>query len=75
MRYTLIVLLLAGCQSAPQQPQYTWQKPGATEDEFNIDQGQCRAQGLGSPFGPMSYQAAAVFMSCMQGKGWRQVQR
>lgn len=72
MRY-LIVLLLAGCETA--QREVYWEKPGSTQQEFHMDSGQCRAQAFGSFYGPVSFQAVMVFQSCMQGRGWYQVER
>ena len=61
----LSMLLLAAC--APM----VWFKPGATQQDFYMDQGQCRAQGFSVASGNI-YQAAYVFNACMQGKGWYQ---
>jgi hypothetical protein len=69
-------LLLAGCQQ--QQRATTWYKPGATQQDSYVDQGQCNAQaqafripGQGGlvPEGNM-LQVADVYNTCMQGKGW-----
>ena len=59
-------LSLAAC--ATMQPKQ-WYKEGASPQEFSMDQGQCRAQGFGISGGTLM-QAAIVFNSCMQGKGW-----
>lgn len=62
----LVVLLLAGCASTER----FWERPGASQQDFYMDRGQCQAQAFGAPYGPASLQAAMVFTGCMQGKGW-----
>ncbi len=57
---------LAACATLPQKQ---WNKEGATQQEFYMDQGQCKAQGFSISGGTL-LQAAIVFNSCMQGKGW-----
>lgn len=73
MKTTIVLgaLLLAGCATQPER-QAAWVKSGATEQDFNTDSGQCRAQAMSIP-GAMNNmaQVAAVHGSCMQGKGWR----
>lgn len=71
MRY-LVVLLLAGCATT----QTYWEKPGASQSDFQVDMGQCRAQAFGVP-GAMNnlMQVAMVQSACMQGKGWYTVER
>jgi hypothetical protein len=67
MRY-LIVLLLAACA----QTEKGWDKPGATEDEFYRDRGQCVAQAYAAP---TAMQQTMIMAGCMQGKGWVWVER
>lgn len=55
--------LFTGCAA-----EQTWQKPGGSVSDFNIDKGQCQAQAF-SVAGPMMQQAM-VYNSCMRGKGW-----
>ena len=64
MRY-VVVLLLAACAS---QPDRTWQRAGASQQDFYMESGQCRAQAI-SVTGPLMQQAV-VYSSCLQGKGW-----
>jgi uncharacterized membrane protein len=61
---SLITVFLVGCAS-----QNVWMKNGATQQDFYMDQGQCKAQGFSVASGNL-YQAAYVFNACMQGKGW-----
>lgn len=58
--------LLAGCASQ----ETAWNKPGATQDQFNMDQGQCHAQAFSVP-GASNMQIALVHNSCMRGKGYQ----
>lgn len=61
---------LAGC--ATQTAGWTWGKPGASEQDYYTDSGQCRAQAFATA-GVTLMQAAVVNHACMQGKGWREV--
>jgi len=64
MRFTAAVLaatILVGCAT-----QY-WRKPGGTEEDFRMDQGQCQAQALSAP-NPQNQ--PWIYNSCMRGKGW-----
>lgn len=67
-----VLLALAGC-AAQQQKQMLWDKQGWNQADASADEGQCRAQALSVP-GAMNnmVQVAAVFGSCMQGKGYYQ---
>lgn len=66
-----VALLLVACAS---QPEYVWQKPGANDNDWEMDLGQCRAQAFGTANVTLM-QAAIVQTSCLRGKGWRQVPR
>lgn len=65
-----LALALAACATKPP----VWVREGATQDDFYRDQGQCKAQAFGVGGGTL-LQAAIVFNSCMQGKGWYQQQQ
>lgn len=69
MRY-LLVLLLAGCASR----QLLWEKPGASQQDFEMDRGQCQAQAFGAP-GMYAVQVAMIYNACMRGRGWYQVEQ
>ncbi|MDW7534505.1 MAG: hypothetical protein SCG82_01435 [Candidatus Nitrotoga sp.] len=51
-----------------------WEKPGASDRDFNVDRGQCNAQAF-SVAGGNIMQIAIVQNSCLQGKGWQLVAR
>lgn len=71
MRTALACLLvLAGCATT----ETVWNKAGASEQDFNVDTGQCKAQAFSVP-GMVPVQVAAVYGSCMQGKGWQAEER
>jgi hypothetical protein len=63
---TLAVALLGGCANH----QGTWTRDNASQQDFYMDRGQCKAQAFGS--GGSLMLVAIVFNSCMQGKGWEQ---
>jgi hypothetical protein len=66
-RIALLALLLCGCADAGGTG--GWVKNGASQADFNIDRRQCQAQSMGNPNAP-SIQAADLYNSCMQGRGW-----
>lgn len=66
LRANILVFALSLTACANQK---VWQKDGATQQDFYMDQGQCKAQGFSVASGNL-VQAAIVFNSCMQGKGW-----
>jgi hypothetical protein len=70
----LLALCLVGC--ATKQTQTYWEKPGASQQDFQADMGQCRAQAFSVP-GAMNnlVQVAIVQNTCMQGKGWYLVEQ
>lgn len=68
----IAVLAMAGCATEPAK---TWNKPGSTQTEFNMDQGNCRAQAFSVGYGAttplaITQQRVIIFESCMYGKGW-----
>lgn len=68
MRYLFVLLLMSGCATTEKG----WDKPGATQEEFVQDRGQCVAQAFAAitPF-----QQQMILVGCMQGKGWAWVER
>ncbi|TAM17607.1 MAG: hypothetical protein EPN62_19910 [Candidimonas sp.] len=67
MKRTLIIIavsLLAGC-AAPM----VWNKDGATQQDFYMESGQCKAQAFSIAGAPIM-QIAIVYNSCMEGHGW-----
>ena len=68
-----IAIFLSGCESM-RQPEYVWEKPGSTYNDFRMDSGQCMAQAASVPGMPL-IQVAIVHSNCMAGKGWYQVEK
>jgi len=66
-----IAFCLASC--ANQAPAWRWEKRGSTEYDFNIDSGQCKAQGFAGTGGMLTMGTIMIIDSCMQGKGWYKV--
>lgn len=60
-------LLVSGCAT-------NWQKTGAGDADFRVDNGQCRAQALSATGGmgglAMIAQTEAIREACLEGKGW-----
>ena len=63
----LIFGVFVGC--ANQNDKWAWFKAGSTQQDFNMDDGQCRAQAFSIVGAPM-IQRVIVMQNCMIGKGW-----
>lgn len=70
-RVILAFLFLAGCASTRTE----WRNSSgpATEQQWNMDHGFCRAQAFSAGMG-ISYGTALIEKNCMQGKGWYAVE-
>ena len=69
---TLIATIcLTGC--ATNTNNWHWEKSGSSEYEFNIDNGQCRAQGFAGTGGMLTWGTIMIIHSCLEGKGWYKV--
>jgi hypothetical protein len=66
-RRLLLALVLAGCA----QTDTVAVKPGATQQDFYLDSGDCRGKAYSAP-GAMdnAAQVARAYNSCMQARGW-----
>lgn len=62
------LMALSGCVT----PQYVWHKDGASQQEFYMDQGFCKAQGIQGTGGMINMGTFMIINSCMQGKGWEE---
>jgi hypothetical protein len=70
MRKVLLLAITAafgGC--AAMGHGWSWYKDGATQQDFEMDQGQCKAQAFSVPNASM-LQVGLVIQNCMIGKGW-----
>jgi len=68
----LITILLTGC-ATNNTNNWHWEKRGASGYEFDIDNGQCRAQGFAGTGGMLTWGTIMIIDSCLQGKGWYKV--
>ena len=66
-----IIIGMTGC--ATKNNNWQWEKPNASANEFNMDNGQCKAQGLAGTGGYLNMGTLMIIDSCMQGKGWYKV--
>lgn len=66
MKRLLICLALAGCAA---EQNFRWNGNG-TQEDLSRDAGQCQSQAFGVPFATRE-RVTIVYLSCMQGKGWR----
>lgn len=69
----IVWLIISVGLTACATKQFHWEKPGSSNQEFNMDAGQCRAQAFSVPNAP-AMQIAIVYSSCMNGKGWYSVE-
>lgn len=67
---TAIALVLSGCAT---DKGWSWHKNGASAQDFNMDNAQCRAQGLAGTGGMLTWGTVMIMDACMQGKGWYKV--
>lgn len=67
----LIAICLTGC--ATNNNNWHWEKPGSSTNEFNMDNGQCRAQGFAGTGGMLNWGTIMIIQSCLEGKGWYKV--
>ena len=75
MKTTCILLIsiwLSGC-ATNNNNNWHWEKQGASSYEFDIDNGQCRAQGFAGTGGMLTWGTIMIIDSCLQGKGWYKV--
>lgn len=66
---SLLLLMAAAISFGCAQKEVRWNKPGATQQEFSMDQGQCRAQAFAVPLTSL-VQRVVIYEACMQGRGY-----
>ena len=66
-----VIYSLIGCAA---KTQTFWEKQGASQQDFYMDQAQCNAQAFGISNGNYM-QIAIVQNQCLRGKGWYLVER
>lgn len=66
-----VMLALVACAA---KTQTFWEKQGASQQDFYMDQAQCNAQAFGISNGNYM-QIAIVQNQCLRGKGWYLVER
>ena len=67
-----LIILLTSC-ATNNTNNWHWEKPNSSQSEFNMDNGQCRAQGFAGTGGMLTFGTIMIIDSCMQGKGWYKV--
>ena len=76
MKTTLLFLIafcLAGCATNNNNNNWHWEKRGSSSYEFDMDNGQCRAQGFAGTGGVLNWGTIMIIQSCLEGKGWYKV--
>jgi hypothetical protein len=67
-------LLLIGCISLTGcglWPRWHWEKPGASSEELDWDQTQCKAKTYAGNMGEVTNETVRRMHACMEGKGWK----
>lgn len=71
----LVALVLTGCAIEPvtSKSDFHFEKPGANDQDFKVDIGQCKAQALAGTNGVLHGGTVMIAEACLQGKGWNKV--
>lgn len=69
----LIAFFLKGCATNNNNNNWHWEKRGSSSYEFDMDNGQCRAQGFAGTGGVLNWGTIMIIQSCLEGKGWYKV--
>lgn len=67
----LLGLSLAGCAL---RPSWHWEKPGASEQELDFDQNQCKAKVYSGNAGVVTNETVRRMFICMEAKGWKRLE-
>jgi hypothetical protein len=59
---------LAGCAS------WHWEKRGASEADYDLDEINCKAQSYSGTDGMVTQASVRKMHNCLQAKGWRKVE-
>lgn len=72
MKNGLIVLLLAlaGCAL---RPNWHWEKPGASDEQYTAEVNQCKAATYSGTDVMIGTEMVRRMHACMEAKGWRKV--
>lgn len=72
LMYLLVMaIFLNSCATT----EWVWDKQGATRQDFYMDQGMCKAQGIQGTMGMVNMGTFMIMNACMQGKGWYQIEQ
>lgn len=64
-----LALISVGCATK----QTFWERPGASSNDFHMDNAECNARALSAPVNMFGF--ALIKNQCLQGKGWYLVER
>ena len=70
----LTALFISGCASSPREPRTVWIKDGASEGDYIQAHGECMAKAKTGNKTNLEYDPA-IFIGCMQAKGWQYEKR
>lgn len=68
---SLVTCLLLGACAL--RPTWHWEKPGASEQELDFDQNQCKAKVYSGNAGVVTNETVRKMFICMEAKGWKKV--
>lgn len=69
----LLICLVVGISGCGIWPTWHWAKPGASKEELNWDQNQCKAKVYVGSSGDVTNETVRRMFACMEGKGWSRV--
>jgi hypothetical protein len=72
-KLTLTLILLSSLGACALLPSWHWEKPGASKEELEFDQNQCKAKVYSGSGGDVTNESVRRMFACMQAKGWRKV--
>ncbi|MER2539514.1 MAG: hypothetical protein ABTQ26_09755 [Azonexus sp.] len=61
-------LCLAGCAS------WHWEKHGASDDDYTLDEKNCKIQSYSGTDGMVTQASVRKMHNCLQAKGWHKVE-
>jgi hypothetical protein len=71
---SVAIIAITGCASNTNNTnKWHWEKSGSSAYDFNIDNGQCRAQAFAGTGGMLTMGTIMIHYSCLEGKGWYKV--
>ena len=68
-------VLFAGCISLAGCSSWHWEKQGASDDDYALDEKNCKVQSYSGTDGMVTQASVRKMHNCLQAKGWRKVNK